>query len=273
MASRRGGGGHLIDSHIALLIQHLTKLQLTLDLTDHGAKDLEILGKFTALRKLDISTYWYEGDADSYDSLEGQSVALNLPNLISLKLYNIEHGEVVLSCPQLNLLSLDSTSLHIKVESAALRCMRLRGRTDNQIDLPIDQLKSLHTLCVDGVGKAYRHLIREICQMKGLQKLEITDCPSECIPNSFPQSIRELRLESYNWRQDLPIGLKDLHNLEVFQFRWATEFWDITRPLGDFLPIHGLKCLNLGIHTFSPEQIKDIGLKRNIRCTNCIRPY
>ena len=104
--------------------------------------------------------------------------------------------------------------------------------------------------------------------MRNLKNLELLDFPSEHISKSLPQSLRELCLAPYDWRQDLPRGLKDLRNLEEFQFQSARKSWDITRPLGEFLPIHSLKCLKLGAKTFSKEEIRDVASKQHIHCAN-----
>lgn len=135
-----------VDSFWADMIQHLTDLDLRLDYEVHDAQDLESLGMFTALRELRIAPD-FELGSDGDNSLEGQSVALEIPNLCSLRIKSSEQGEFVLSCPKLSYISVHyGVSLHKKVEKAALRDLWLASNQDVRLDLPALQLESLHCL-------------------------------------------------------------------------------------------------------------------------------
>ena len=78
----------------------------------------------------------------------GTVLTLKLPNLVSLRLYALCQGVVVVSCPKLAWIRVGSTeSLHIKVEDAALQSLCLSGCKKIQLALQ-DQLRSLEGLYV-----------------------------------------------------------------------------------------------------------------------------
>ena len=147
------------------MIQHLTDLDLRLDLGVHDAQDLGLLGMFTALQELRIAPDFELGSSrDGY--LRGQSVTLKVPNLRSFDLEYIVQGEFALSCPKLTSITvLDGVSLHIKVEKANLRRLWLASSKDVLFDLLADQLKSLHFLHVRGCNQ---RLFENICHMTSL---------------------------------------------------------------------------------------------------------
>ena len=138
----------------------------------------------TALRRLQISSRsWASPD----NSLAVETVALKLPNLASLNLIFIVQGEFDLSCPNRSELSvLDSSLLHIMVENAALKCLWLAGSKNVHFDLSQDQIASLYSLYIRGRDKAHRHLTEDVCHMRGLERLQLLDFPSEIMPKSFP---------------------------------------------------------------------------------------
>ena len=209
-----------------------------MDLGAYEARDLESLAMMTALRRLEIEP------SNILSSLAWKSVALIIPNLVHLELSGIEEGELTLSCPKLDELRVvDSNYLHIKVETTALNVLKVRDNEDVHIDLPPDQLQRLRSLHYGGPNMVDRHLIKDMRQMTTLQELEFEDCLAECFPSSYPQSLRKLSIQPWQWCKDLPRGLKELRNLEDFSFICTCKTWDITRPLEEFLPVHGLKSL------------------------------
>ena len=257
------GASPQLDSFQANLIQRLTELNLEVGVGSHKVQDLERFAMLTALRRLEIEP------SNMLSKLAGKSVALKLPNLVCLEVGAIKGGKLVLFCPRLDeLCVVDSYSLHIKVEIAALSVLEVRDNEHVQIDLPANQLQRLRCLRYGGPNLVDRHLIKDMHQMTGLQELEIEDCLAERLPSSYPQSLQKVFIQPWLWCHGLPRGLKELRNLEDFSFMCTNKTWKIKRPLKEFLPVHGLKCLQLGIDRYSPKEIMEIASKQNIRCRN-----
>ncbi len=265
------GASSKLDSFQANLTQHLTDLELKVDLGVNGAQDLESLAMLTALQRLEVQPYKSTSSPRGCPHYEmaWKSVALRLPNLVSLELSGIAEGAFILSCPKLEILRVDNSwLLHIKVEKAALDVLEVRELEDVRIDLPVEQLQRLRSLYYGGPNMVDTHLIEDMRQMTALQELEFEDCLAEYFPSSYPQSLQKISIQPWQWCQDLPRGLKDLRNLEDFSFMCTCKTWDITKPLAELLPVHGLKCLQLGVDTSSSEEIREIASKKSIRCRN-----
>ena len=92
--------------------------------------------------------------------------------------------------------------------------------------------------------------------MRRLQSLRYAGFPAACMPSVFPQSLQEVALYPLDWRHDLPLGLKDLQELESFSFNTRCKTWDIVKPLAELLPVDGLRYLALASRMYSEEEIR-----------------
>ena len=244
--------------------QRLTKLTITTSDGTDDARDLVSISLLTALQELVIcdsrKPYFSQGSwRNLHRDLSGETVALKLPNLVSLRLYGLAEGTFVLSCPKLAEAHLVNTNaLCMKVQSSASGSLMLADCSALQVEVDPceDQLQNLKKVYVTKCTEVGRHLLKDMHHMKHLEQLEFGDFPAACMPESFPQSLRELYLYPTDWQQVLPGGLKELFALEVFCFKPACMTWTITRPLAEFFPIKEYKYVALGSHVFSPEMIK-----------------
>ncbi len=191
--------------------QQLTKLIIA---TNHGtddAQNLETISMLTALQKLVIcdrrKPYWSQSYLQNLlRDLSGKTVALDLPNLVSFRLSDLQEGTFVLSCHNLAKACCANTeSLCIKIKSAALSSLMLSDCSSLQVELDTckDQLQNLKTVYVTKCSEVGRQLLEDIHHMKRLERLEFGNFPRVCMPESFPQSLRELYLYPLDWHQDL----------------------------------------------------------------------
>ena len=119
-------------------------------------------------------------------------LALALPYLITLELYALERGDVILTCPMLaEARFLLASSLRIKVEDAALASLVFAGceRVELVDSRTEDHFLGIQSLEVSSSGELGRHLIEGIGQMSRLQKFAYRSFPAACMPRSFPPSL------------------------------------------------------------------------------------
>ena len=150
----------------ANLSKHLTGLTLDLQSETTNVQHLHAICMLTALQKLRLgcdAEEWYRYD------LEWNNLAMKLPHLVSLRMYGLKHGGVVLSCPKLAEAEIEETeSFHIEVEEAALDCIFLRACKDFRFTVcsPEHQLQSLSSLIVTDCSEGNKHLINDVPCMK-----------------------------------------------------------------------------------------------------------
>ncbi len=244
------GPGSKLSTSWSDLQQHLTELKLQLYPMVGQSKQMGALSMLSALRELGICCAMppEQFESSPFWDMSRESLTLNLPNLVSLELGHLEHGEVVLSCPKLTEAFFGTTkSFRIKVDDAALERLVLDscGRVQCVLHSPEEQLQSLRTLLVSGCSEEGQHLIERLPQMRRLQKLKYLNFPAARMPTDFPQGLRKVRLCPIDCRHELPEGLKGLRKLTRISFNSDCRFWDITRPLAEFLPLSGLREVTL----------------------------
>ena len=186
-------------------------------------------------------------------SMSEGKLILELPRLVYLRLTSLAQGELVLSCPQLAEAWIECTvALHIHVEDAALTSLVLLDCKGLQCSVrsPEDQLLSLVELCVCGCDEVGRHLIQDVGLMRQLQRLDYQSFPAACMPQSFPDTLRAIRLFPHDWEFDLPSGLKHLDELEFFQCDSICDDWEIETSLEELLPLESLQHLEVGAHLY-----------------------
>ena len=260
------GAGPDLMSFSANLQQHLTQLTLEMYLGKGEAAPVGALGMLTALERLTVDFavpdigHLYDVPQAHHSLSEGKLV-LKLPHLVYLHLTFLAQGELVLSCPQLAEARIECTiALHIHVEDAALTSLVLLECKEVQCSVrsPEDQLLSLVELCVCGCDEVGRHLIQDVGLMRHLQRLDYQRFPAECMPQSFPDTLRAIQLFPHDWEFDLPSGLKHLHELEFFQFDTTCDDWEFETSLDVLLPLESIQHLEVGPH-FSGSGLDAMG--------------
>ena len=146
----------------------------------------------------------------------------------------------------------------MELQDAALSVLALIDCDQVQYAMrsPPDQLQNLTTLLVRGCSEVGGRIMDNLCHMGLLQALNDKHFPKVLMPQSFPQGLHEIALFPFCWRQDLPEGLKELHQLTCFCLETDVESWLLTRPLAELFPMRSLRYLRLGSRVFSPEEIE-----------------
>ena len=257
--------GPQLSTFLAGLKQHLTDLTLAPFGNQGRARYLEALSTLTALRKLKLCTKAGCTEDSTgripYCTLSGKKLVWKLPHLDYLALCCLEAGTIVLSCPKLAEVSLTRTkSLQVKIEDAALGTLLLSDSLSLQfvLESPETQLQSLNTLWVEDCIEEGRHLIQDVSHMINLQKLKYISFSAfpedgvEIMPSSFPQSLQEIYMYTYDWCLDVPRGLKELHQLRSFIFHSLQKPWTFTVPLAWLLPVDSpkLEVVHVGWETY-----------------------
>ena len=232
------------------LRKHLTELSLLL--YPHEAQCFGNVGMLTALQRLELLPMEGVWCGPVRRKLAGQKLDLKLPHLVSLRLFYLENGELVLTCPKLAEAQLQGmASMRIEVKEAAMNRLVLHGcgGVQNLVESLKDKLQSLESLSIDYCADVGRQIIEDLCQMTSVQTLEFRNFTAACLPRSFPQSLLKLKMFTfYKWHVSLPEGLKELHRLKSFQCD-VERAWEITRPLEELLPVDNLEEIQLGCHT------------------------
>ena len=195
-------------------MQHLTGLRLRLPHVTYKVPNLEPLSALLALRELEV-TIVRPSDQYQHDEeiiIPGERLALALPHLTSLRLWDLEQWKVVVSCPKLtkaDFWNIGSLSMNT---GAALTRLTFQGCKDVKCasTTPETQFQKLKCLEVEDCSEVGKHLIQEVDQMKHLQRLTYKGFPAACMPEGFPQSLRYINLEPDTWSRSLPEGLKGL---------------------------------------------------------------
>ena len=248
------------------LKQHLTGLTIAIDPYKFEVQRLGALAMLPALQELEVNGY-RRGvisllGPEPYLDLLGGKLALKLPNLNSLRLEGFERGQLVLACPGLAKAELfDTSSFGIDVVDAFLTSLELDSCREVQVAMNSveEQLQNLECLAVKSCSVVGGQLIGHVGHLQQLQTLEYTPYPpfpAAYMPESFPQSLVHLNVQSIDWERDLPQGLQEIHGLKDFTFRSDCDTWDITRPLAELLPMKSLQNLILGFCTYIREGVK-----------------
>ena len=257
--------------------QHLTELFLNIDTLGGEVQWLGSLNMLTALKRLEVRRNIDDPLLRSqtavklrvvppqcHEMLETKLV-YKLPNLVEFLWLGIQplQEELVLASPKLTyVLFRESISMRVTVEDAALEEVNFIQCEEIQFTLesPQEQLKNLWSLEVEDCSEIGRHLIEDIHLMRNLENLCYEGFPATCMPTSFPKGLQCIQLAPFDWSQDLPGGLKELHNLKTFSFvSKSEESWDnntlsnIKRPFADLLPIDSLDCLHLGYNSYKRQ--------------------
>ena len=184
------GAGPQLLSFSKNLQQHLTELSLRMNPKEVRVRHLRALTTLTALQKLQLHASYYQ-------DLERETLALKLPNLVSLHMYAFKQGEIFISCPKLAEAVFKGTkSLDIDLEDAALDNLVLVGCKMVIFNLysSENQLENLRSLCVIGCSELGTHLIERVSHMRHLRSLVYRDFPATCMPRSFPHGLQTSEL-------------------------------------------------------------------------------
>ena len=224
------GVGPELSSFWASLQQHLIELSLWVCAKEVDGACLGSLSMLTALQRLEL--YGPHSLSDS----PGKTFALKLPHLVSLYVTSLDQGELVLSCPELEIEAefANSDFLRIMFEDADLDDLVLTKCDDIHVALAQDHLSKLKLLIVQKCSEVGRRLIEEVSQMRCLRTLAYDNFPEACMPTSFPDSLREVFLHPLSWSCNLPRGLKGIQELRIFSFSIKPEF-SMTDPSGTLL--------------------------------------
>ncbi len=250
------GAGPELSSFGAHLEQHLTEVEVGLDPGEGKAWHVETLGMLTALRTLKFGCCPRPlGEPHSYCNLSREKLGLKLQHLVCLWFIGFEEGELTLSCPKLAEAMFQGTNnVRIELEDAVPTSLRLTDCKDMQfaVTSPETQLQELADLAVIFCSEVGRHLIEDAGHMRRLEKLDYKPFPAARMPKCFPQSLCRLDLFALDWFQDLPAGLKDLHQLKDFWFSTDCSHWDVKRPLPELLPMDSpkLEIVSIGCHFY-----------------------
>ena len=197
----------------------------------------------TALQKLEVRFVhgWLNFD------LSCETFALELPQLVTLEMVAIEHGQIILSCPKLaDICFWHFKSMRIKVKAAALARLTLASckMINFTLTLPKDQLRLCNFLSVKESSEVGTHLIESVSHMTQLQNLEYEGFPAACMPKSFPQQILDMSLSLWDKFPNDP-GAHCHPRVDWFHSVWQGEAWDATiaRPLAE-LPWTALTICN-----------------------------
>ncbi len=198
----------------------------------------------------DLRIGWtQEHSSHQRGNLSGERVAWHLPQLLAVYLFDLQNGELVLSCPKLYDAWFQGFKfMHVKLEDGALGGLVLNSCRGIQfaVSSSEDQFRRLIGLTVLKCIESGRHVIEDIGQMGCLECLIYRNFPAARMPSSFPRSLQKTDLYPLDWRCELPGGLKDLPKLEVFVFDTNCRSWDVKRPWEEILPIHSLQYVKLG---------------------------
>ena len=233
------GAGPALSCSWTRLQRNLTDLTLGLH-SGKGNAQLGSLGILSALKILVISRGQHN-QGNQHRDLSGEKIVLKLPKLAFLCVCDLQDGELVLSCPSLemawflNCKSFQGTLL----ENDRLEFLMLQDCKHIRMEwlFPEDNLYSLKSLIVSGCSVSGRHMMWDVGHMDHLERLYYTDFPAACIPPSFPKSLQSITLVPLDWQCDLPKGLKELTNLTELTFGSDHMSRDFTKPLAELLPM------------------------------------
>ncbi len=207
-------------SFSANLRQHLTELTMWMDNSKGIPRRLGALGKLTKLQSLVVTCDEEDIESGLFHDLSGQRLVFKLPELTSLHLEGLWHGEVVLSCPRLAKARFQNLhTMCIELEDAVLTSLSLSTSQSIElaIGLPKKLLQHLTYLSIECWNVLGRHIMDDVAHMTRLEYLYYWDFLASDMPKRFPGSLYYINLRPFEWPMawcvNLPETLRKLPRL------------------------------------------------------------